>query len=161
MKIFKGFMFAAAVLLLAHNSFSETINMKLRYPFSNNKTTNLMYFIGKKPVLAVFFYPKCHPCEKSSKVINKIYAHYQGHLIVVGISLSKDRYDLRDFVDDMKVKYPVYRIDDKDQLKTIGGVFATPTSVIIDKKGIIAEKIIGPRSYNDMIKKIKHYITIK
>ncbi len=145
-------------VLVSVNSFACDIDMQLKYPFSNKNSLNLNKFIGKKPVLVVFFYPECTPCEKSSKTINALYRRYKNNINIIGISLSKDRYDLEDFVSDLHVRYPVYRIEDKDQLKCVGGIFATPTTIIIDKNGKVAEKMVGPRNYSFMMKKIEQYI---
>jgi peroxiredoxin len=158
-KIF--FMVTLLIFMVLKNVYAHDIDMKLRYPYSNDNSTNLSKFIGKKPLFIAFFYPKCRPCEKSVKAINKIYDKYKHYAVIIGISLSKDRYDLEDFVTDFKVKYPVYRIDSKAQLNCIGGIFATPTMIIIDRNGIVVEKIIGPRDFKFFEEKLKKYVIRK
>ena len=140
------------------SAYAGCINMDLGNVVSGQKSANLSEFIGKKPVLLVFFYPQCPPCEKESKTVNKIYEKYSGKLLVIGISLSKDRYDIEDFIDNFKIKYPVYRIVKKGQLRNVGGILATPTSMIIDKNGKIVKKVLGAHSVEKMSKIIEKYI---
>ncbi len=139
------FAFVLGVFLIAQ---AKEINIQLDSPyFGNSTTTNVSHYLGKKPVLLVFFYPDCPPCEHEAEVINKLYNEYGNKISIVGISLSRDRYDIGDFVKDLKIKYPVWRIHSKSQLKYVGGILATPTVVILDKNGNIAAKCLGKRSY--------------
>ncbi len=127
---------------------AKDINIQLDSPyFDNSTTTNVSHYLGKKPVLLVFFYPDCPPCEHEAKNINKLYNEYRYKINIIGISLSRDRYDIGDFIKDLKIKYPIWRIHSKDQLKYVGGILATPTVVILDKNGNIVAKCVGKRSY--------------
>ncbi len=152
------FLFVIIITVYGLNAEAKNIDIKLDAVYSNQKDTNLSDFIGQKPVLAVFFYPDCPPCERESKVINKVYEKYKDLIFVVGISLSRDRYDIGDFIRDMNIKYPVYRIDSKNQLRNVGGILATPTSIIIDKNGKILEKMLGERKFQDLSDKIEKCI---
>lgn len=131
-----------------------SFNIKLNGVYSNQKSTNLANFVGKKPILVVFFYPQCPPCEKEASVINKVYKKYKDSIFVIGVSLSKDRYDIEDFIDDLGIKYPIYRIANKNQLRNIGGILATPTSILISKKGKIICKVPGVIDFKVMSEKI-------
>lgn len=137
--------FVFGVFLISH---ANEINIQLDSPyFGNSTTTNVSNFLGHKPVLLIFFYPDCPPCEKEAKIINKLYEEYKCKVNFIGVSLSRDRYDIGDFIKDLKIKYPVWRIHSKSQLKYVGGILATPTVVILDKNGNIAAKCVGKRSY--------------
>ncbi len=150
------FVFFVGIIFLAQ---AKNINIRLDSPyFGNSTTTNVNNFIGKKPLLIVFFYPDCPPCEKESKIINKLYDKYKNKVNIIGISLSRDRYDIRDFIRDLKIKYPIWRIHSKSQLKAIGGILATPTIVVIDTKGNIIARCIGKRSYGFFEKKLNNLI---
>ena len=137
--------FIFSVFLIAE---AKNINIQLDSPFfGNSTTTNVNNFLGKKPLLLIFFYPDCPPCEKESEVLNKLYDEYRGKVNIIGISLSRDRYDIRDFIKNLKIKYPIWRIHSKNQLKAIGGILATPTIVILNGKGNIIAKCVGRRDY--------------
>ncbi len=139
------FALVLGVFLIAQ---AKEINIQLDSPyFGNSTTTNVSHYLGKKPVLLVFFYPDCPPCEHEAKIVNKLYKKYKCDVNIVGVSLSRDRYDIGDFIRDLKIKYPVWRIHSRSQLKYVGGILATPTVVILDKKGNIAAKCIGKRNY--------------
>lgn len=152
------FVIVIIITVYSFNVKAKNIDIKLDAVYSSQKDTNLSNFIGQKPVLTIFFYPDCPPCEKESKVINEIYEKYKDSIFVVGISLSRDRYDIRDFIRNLNVKYPVYRINSKNQLRNVGGILATPTSIIIDKNGKISEKILGERKFQDLSDKIEKYV---
>ena len=138
---------------------AKDINIQLDSPyFGNSTTTNVSNFLGKKPVLLIFFYPDCPPCEKEASIINKLYSEYKCKVNIVGISLSRDRYDIGDFIRDLKIEYPIWRIHSKDQLKYVGGILATPTIVILDKNGDIVAKCVGNRSYNFLKKQFDNLL---
>ncbi len=138
---------------------AKNIDIQLDSPyFGNSTTTNVSNFLGKKPVLLIFFYPDCPPCEKEASIINKLYSEYKCKVNIVGISLSRDRYDIGDFIRDLKIKYPIWRIHSKDQLKYVGGILATPTIVILDKNGDIVAKCVGNRSYNFLKKQFDNLL---
>ncbi len=127
---------------------AKNIDIQLDSPyFGNSTTTNVSNFLGKKPVLLIFFYPDCPPCEKEAKVINELYDKYWCRINFLGISLSRDRYDIGDFIKDLRIKYPVWRIHSKSDLRSVGGILATPTVVLLDKNGSIVVKCMGKRSY--------------
>ncbi len=151
------------VILFVAGTFLTTwagnINIQLDSPFFGNSTTiNVKSLLGKKPVVLIFFYPDCPPCEKESKIINKLYNIYKEKINIVGISLSRDRYDIGDFIKDLKIKYPVWRIHSKSQLKSVGGILATPTVIILDKNGKIVAKYIGNRDYNFLKRKLDNLL---
>ncbi len=146
--------FLAGISYAASNSF----DVKLNGVYSKQKSTNLKNFIGKKPVLVVFFYPQCPPCEKEAEVVNKIYKKYKNSIFVLGVSLSKDRYDVEDFIDDEGIKYPIYRIANKNQLRNVGGILATPTSILINKEGKVVCKVLGAVDFKAISDKISKCI---
>ncbi len=151
-------MFVLFFVVGISSAFAFNFNVELNGVYSNQKNTNLRNFVGKKPLLVVFFYPQCPPCEKEAKNVNRIYEEYKKSILVIGVSLSKDRYDIEDFVDDLNIKYPVYRVAKKGQLRNVGGILATPTSILINKDGKIICKVLGAVDFKVMESKIKKCI---
>ncbi|WP_035587220.1 TlpA family protein disulfide reductase [Hippea jasoniae] len=145
----KIFIVFAAVFLFSALAEAYSIDIRLdSVYFDNSTTTNLSNYIGKKPTLVMFFYPDCDPCQKEAYVIDRVYSYFRDKVQIVGISLSRDRYDIGDFIKEHHVKYPVWRIHSRSDLKSIGGILATPTVVIINKQGKIVAKFIGKRSFS-------------
>ncbi len=134
---------------------SFNLNVQLDGIHANQKSVNLKDYAGKLPMIVVFFYPQCPPCEREVKIINKLYEKYSKRAFIVGVSLSRDRYDIEDFINDNNVKYPVYMIHKKSQLRNIGGILATPTTLLIDKNGRIVKKIVGERKFRKFCKDIE------
>ncbi len=134
---------------------AESLNIQLDGIKPNQKSINLKEYVGKMPMIVVFFYPQCPPCEREVKIVNKLYEKYSKKALIVGVSLSRDKYDIEDFINDNGVKYPIYRIHKKSQLRYIGGILATPTTLLINKKGKIVKKIIGERNFRKFCKDIE------
>ncbi len=123
--------------------------------YKNQKPIHLSEYVGKQPIILVFFYPQCPPCEREVKIINKLYEKYHSKALIIGVSLSRDKYDIQDFIDDNNVKYPIYMIKSKNQLKAVGGILATPTTLLVDAKGRVRKKIIGERKFKHYCKDIQ------
>ncbi len=62
---------------------------------------------------------------------------------VIGISLDTDEPSfVREFVDAMEINYPIL-LDDGEVAEAFGGVYALPTTFVVDKKGKITHRTIG------------------
>ncbi|WP_025209171.1 TlpA family protein disulfide reductase [Hippea sp. KM1] len=147
------------VVLFTSISWARNISIGLDSPFFDNSThTNTIYYVGKKPLMLIFFYPECTPCEKSVPILNDLYKTYKDKIYIIGISLSRDRYEIGDFIRDNHPLYPIYRISDKDDLRNVGGILATPTVVIIDKNGKIVSKLMGKHGCSLLKKEINKII---
>ncbi len=141
----KVLVFVMAFFIFSLPAFAK-INIRLDSPyFDNDTTTNVANYIGKKPIMLVFFYPDCTPCRHGAAQINTLYKKYKDKIFILGISLSRDRYDIGDFIKDLNVVYPIWRIHSKSDLRNVGGILATPTIVIVDRSGKIVKKFIGKR----------------
>ncbi|AEA34585.1 TlpA family protein disulfide reductase [Hippea maritima] len=146
-------------ILLAGISQAKTVQMGLDSPyFGNSKHIDVADFVGKKPLVLIFFYPECTPCEKSVPVLNNLYKTYKDKIYIIGISLSRDRYEIGDFIKENHPLYPIYRISDKGDLRNVGGILATPTVVVIDKNGKVAKKLIGKHGCSYLKKTIDKII---
>jgi len=55
--------------------------------------------------------------------------------------------DVRTFVDDMKVTFPVL-LDPGREVGRLYGVWGYPETFVIDRQGRIVERVIGPRTWD-------------
>jgi peroxiredoxin len=97
----------------------------------------------KGSVLVIdFFASWCQPCTKSIPHIIELNRKYgkQG-LQILGMSLDEDKDDLIEFIKPKKLNYPVALAN--EELQTDYGLHSIPTIVLIDKKGVVAEKYMG------------------
>jgi peroxiredoxin len=116
----------------------------------DGQSVNLSELIGQKAVLVNFWATWCAPCQEEIPILNIIYEGLKGSDVEI-ISLMEDDVstddDRKQALDRFKAKrpvnFPVYM--DRDQM--IADLYQTykiPESFIIDKKGVVVEKISGP-----------------
>ncbi|MDD3582011.1 MAG: redoxin domain-containing protein [Desulfobacca sp.] len=108
-----------------------------------------------KVVLLNFFTIWCMPCREEMPDLNAIYHEYQGQgLEILGICLKADPNQLRFFVKQMNLDYPV--LNGNDQVdKDYGEITGVPTTFIINKNGDIVHEIIGARDKAEFLRLIK------
>lgn len=122
-----------------------------------DSTGNTVHFseIAKgKPVLINFWATWCGPCRKETPDLVSVYNEYkQKGALVIGISADRDADALTlvsDFTKEFNVDYPVV-IDNGDLEKAFGGLRGYPTTIYIDKNGMIVKKMIGLQSKEKFI----------
>lgn len=113
-------------------------------------TLRLSELRGQTVVLN-FWATWCGPCVEEMPELQALHddLHEQG-LTVVGVSLDDAGPDaVRAFVDEMGITYPIaLAADDVDQV--YGGVYALPTTYLIDADGRIARRILGIVPFDDV-----------
>jgi len=103
----------------------------------DDKEYNMRSLEGKV-VLLNFWATWCYPCRMEIPDLNKMHNEYGEDFIVLGISISDTKKQLIDFIKLYDVKYPLLYGASKDIDKiTIdyGGIYAVPTSILINRKG--------------------------
>jgi peroxiredoxin len=87
--------------------------------------------------------------------MQKFYEKYKDEnatIIAVNMTSSEKSLDsIPNFLDEFGITFPVV-LDEHNKVGEIYQVYALPTSLIIDSKGIIQQKISGPMNYEMMEK---------
>jgi peroxiredoxin len=98
-----------------------------------------------KVVLGVFWSVSCETCVDEIPHLNALYEkHKQRNFVVIGFDMPYDRPDWTvKFVKERPIKYPVSLDIEGDIARAFGGIEATPTTVLIDKKGRVVWKKLG------------------
>ncbi|HEX2951460.1 MAG TPA: TlpA disulfide reductase family protein [Armatimonadota bacterium] len=78
-------------------------------------------------------------------------------LQLIGIAMDTDRDDVRQFAAVQHFNYPILLRDDK-HMGPLGDVDGYPTKFIIDKKGVIVDKIVGVVSMKTLEKRVAPYL---
>ncbi len=108
----------------------------------DGKTYTLSELKGKV-VLLDFWAVWCPPCRRSIPFFQSLYERYRDSgLVVVGVSVDKDRSRLVGFVRNMGVTYPI--LWDRDGIVAdLYNAYSLPTTLIIDAQGNVVLKRVG------------------
>jgi len=144
------FLMAAATWVWAAGS-APGFNLK---GVQDSKEYSLSQFKGKVVLLNFFTY-FCGPCREEMPHLNQIYQELKGQgFQILGIGLSSTPQQLKELVGQLGLTYPVLE-GTKEVSKAYGGVELVPLTLIVDRQGNIAHKILGARSkaeFETMIK---------
>ncbi len=103
--------------------------------------------LENKVVLINFWATWCGPCRMEIPEFNELHKSYhEKGLEVLGISVSDNKKQLKNFTKSFAVDYPLLYGDARDMnkiMKDYGGVYAVPSSFLIGKEGSIIWKYPG------------------
>ncbi len=116
-------------------------------PFSvrdlEGRTVRLQDLKGK-PVVLDFWATWCAPCRVSMPELDVLQTRYaeQG-LVVLGLSLDEDGPDkVKHFVDKLGVHFRVGLANER-MLSQYGPIRSAPTTVFINRKGLVVRRVVG------------------
>jgi peroxiredoxin len=117
-------------------------------PTLDGKSVRLSDFRGKV-VFLNFWATWCKPCREempSMEVLNKNFE--KDGLVILAVSIDRvtTKKDIPPFVKSLNLTFPVL-VDSWGQTDKPYKLMGVPESYIIDKDGILREKIIGPRDW--------------
>jgi len=101
----------------------------------------------------------CGPCRKEMPVLQKFYDKYQDLGVSVwGVNVEQENQAGRDFLADLDLKFPIL-FDDTNTISAKYQVEAMPTTVIIDRDGLVRYAFQGykpgyEKKYAKAIKKL-------
>ncbi len=117
-------------------------------PDINGKKVSLADFKGKV-VLINFWATWCGPCKAEMPSLNNLYAAFKNEgFVVLAVSIDPSEKPVRSFVAEKGLTFPVLMDPEKEVYFDQYAAFAMPTSFLIDRKGMIAEKFIGERVWD-------------
>ena len=119
----------------------------------SGKDVSLSSFKGK-PVLLNFWATWCPYCREERPLLNSLYKEYKNKgLIIVAVSTDKSAQKVKDYLKKMPMEFTL--LIDNGKIAEIYGVYALPTSFLINRDGAIKQKFMGARDWtNNSSKKI-------
>ena len=98
-----------------------------------------------KVVLINFWATWCLPCRVEMPLLQRMSERHRGAgLVVAGLSVDRGpEQSVREFLRERGVTYPVAVVG-PDVERAFGGVRGYPTSILIDRGGIIRHVVVGP-----------------
>lgn len=121
---------------------AEDFNLTL-----NGNPAKLSDLHGKVVVLN-FWASWCGPCVEETPGLIALQQRINSRNgVVLGVSIDEDESAYDKFVRDQHLNFPTYR-DPSKHIATEYGTSMWPETYIIDRKGKILRKIIGPQDWN-------------
>lgn len=86
----------------------------------------------------------CGPCIEEIPELTDLYTELNPHgLEIIGISLDEEGAEVvAPFASELEINYPVV-LDDGTAAEAFGGVWALPTTYVVDSDGQIEQRVIG------------------
>lgn len=108
-------------------------------PDTGGERISLGRFIGKKPVLLVFWATWCPRCNESVPAINRLQTELptRDALQILALDFRESREKVQAYIRKKKVAFPVL-LDETGSVARKYQVVGIPTYVLIDRKGEVA-----------------------
>jgi len=158
-------LFVLIFILLMPHSFAEggedplflkagvqTVNHKkvpdFRLEELNGKKVELKHFKGQV-VFLNFWATWCGPCKEEMPSMEALYQRFKEKgFVFLAISVDYEgKKKVKEFIDKHRYTFPVL-IDPKNFTLDLYGAKRIPTTILIDKKGRMVGKVIGPKDWN-------------
>lgn len=96
-------------------------------------------------VVVNFWATWCGPCRFEIPELIELYDEYREEgLTILGISTDEHGFDdVRPFAEEMAINYPLVVDEDGSVSSAFGGIYALPTTFIVDRHGMIRERVLG------------------
>jgi len=114
------------------------------FPDINGKEISLSDHRGKV-VLVNVWATWCPPCRQEMPSMQSLYEKFKGeNFEILAVSIdSEGRAAVAPFMRKMNLTFPAL-LDPGETIRSLYGITGVPESFIIDKQGILVQKIIGP-----------------
>ncbi|WP_191965669.1 peroxiredoxin family protein [Oryzomonas sagensis] len=100
-------------------------------------------------VILNFWSTACPPCLAEIPGLNALYRDMRAKgLMVLGIAIDSSEKPVREQASRLKIEYPVLLDSEKNVYFDTFGLFGQPVSILIDRSGIVRDKLIGQLDWN-------------
>lgn len=98
-----------------------------------------------KPVLVNFWATWCVPCRSEMPMLERTYREFRGRLSVLGIDEQEEAGPVDSFIRSYHITYPI-ALDQSADVSYLYQLNGTPTSFLIDRRGVVRAVTVGPLS---------------
>jgi cytochrome c biogenesis protein CcmG, thiol:disulfide interchange protein DsbE len=107
-----------------------------------------------KPALVNFWASWCGPCKREAPALATAQRQLAGGARIVGVDWGDNARNARAFIRSHGWSYPVVR-DASDEVGTRYGIAGLPTTFVLDGRGRIVRKLIGPQSAAQLVQAVR------
>lgn len=107
-----------------------------------------------KIVIVDFWATWCGPCRRGIPDLVALQNEYKKDVVIIGISVDRDKKAVPPFVKEYKINYPIVYAD-AAITEQYGGIQAIPTSFIIGRDGKIYDQHVGLVPKSEYVTAIK------
>jgi thiol-disulfide isomerase/thioredoxin len=113
--------------------------------------------LAGRTVVLDFWATWCPPCRASVPELKELTKRYPGRLVLISISADDDDKSWREFVAKHDMSWHQYR-DSSHRMIDSFGVRAFPTYLVIDRDGLIQQRIVGMNPQESIVHRLKAYL---
>jgi peroxiredoxin len=100
-------------------------------------------------VLLNFWATWCKPCEDEMPAMQRLHAALAGSdFELLAVSVDTEEADVRTFRDRLGLSFPIL-LDPERRVSHQYQVFRYPETLLIDRDGVVVERYVGPRDWDD------------
>ena len=97
---------------------------------------------GGTPVVLNFWATWCPPCRVEMPYFENVSNLYDGEVAILGLNQAESAAIISDYARDHGLTYPLL-VDEDMRVNNLYGVLNLPTTIFIDKNGVVREVLIG------------------
>jgi thiol-disulfide isomerase/thioredoxin len=105
-------------------------------------TNSRLFDMMGHPILINYWATWCPPCREELPLIQKRLDKYGPDLVVLAVNAGEDSETVKNYINENGFTFPVL-LDPEWKVEALFGVMAYPTSVFIDREGIIQARYVG------------------
>jgi cytochrome c biogenesis protein CcmG, thiol:disulfide interchange protein DsbE len=110
------------------------------------KTVRIKDYKGKV-ILLNFWATWCSSCRKEAPSLEKLYGQYHSkNFVLFRIGTKESRETVAKFLEKNPLRLPIL-LDKKNKVGKLLGVWVHPTSYLVDKKGMLRYRSMGPADW--------------
>ena len=129
---------------------------EFRAPDLAGATVSLADFRGRI-VVVNFWATWCPPCRVELPELDAYQAEMDGQIVVLGIDTGESSGAVHPFVRQHGLRFPIL-LDGDGAIATAYGVPGLPTSLIVDRSGVVRERVTGPMTRDTLARRVERLL---